>query len=428
MVDYVYSFFYSSVMVFLEIQFGKAFCSSREISWWIKILLYVEWVCALFSLSYFTHDIILRLLLIICLSFIHYLILFKTTALRGIVLSVISTSLLTVTDFAVYSLKFIISPGMNINTIFEYTISYYLSFGSQLLQLISIIFITRLFSKTDAINTSTKTWLRYLIVPFSSLFFISLIVITMDNDISEKMGTALVVFAIGLILLNIYIYYFLKNDVNREIESEKTRALYHHAEELQTIYGQLSVERDKLAKDSHEFKNKIVAWTNLLNAGEYSELSKMMGKESSKNLYSSNVFSTGNSPIDVVLNAKYYEAVSKGITFDFNLNNLSDIHIDGTDLIILLSNIMNNAIEACEKFNCDPKISIKGIIKMKRFIFTVRNTYDGVLNDGLDTTKENKSLHGFGIEAIKNIVNKYNGKYYTDYDDQWFTTYIIIPL
>jgi len=428
MVDYIYSVFYSLVMVFLIIQFGKAFLIPKGIGRLISALLIVEWVAVLCCLSYISHNILVRLIVIIAASSIHFFVFFKTTWVRSLILSVISTSLFTIIDFAVYFLKYLLVPEMSINTIFDYTISYYLGFGSQLIQLIAIIIITRTFNKTDKAGLSTRTWFRHLVIPFGSLALICLVSITMDTGISKEMGRSLFAFAMGLMCLTVYIYYFLKRDFNREIESEKNKMLYHHAEELQTAYNQLRDERERLAKDNHEFKNKVVAWSSLLRNGEYSELLEMMGKENSISTANSDVLSTGNRAIDVVLNAKYFEAVNKGISFEFNLNNLTDVHIDATDLIILLSNVLNNAIEACEKCDSNPEIAVKGVYKLNRFILTVRNTYNGELNDNLGTTKEDKSLHGYGIEAITNIVNKYNGHYYFEHEGNLFTTYIVIPM
>ena len=428
MVNYIYSVFYSLVVFFLVIQFAKVFCESKETPVWIKCLLLIEWSGLMIGLSYISHNIIVRAMVVILATFVHYLILFKTPVSKAIILSIASISLIYIIDFAVYSLKFIIAPEMTINTIFDYTVSYYMSFGSQLLQLITIILISKMFGKTDAMVISTKVWLRYLVVPFASLAFICLVVFTMDSNISEKMGKALILFAMGLVALTLYIYCFMKNDVNREIESEKNRILYRHAEELQTVYNQLSMERDRLAKDNHEFKNLTVAWTKLLNAGEHAKLLKMMEKANSRLLTNSDVLSTGNCTIDVILNAKYFEAISKGISFEFNLSNLTDVRMDDTDLIILVSNVLNNAIEACEKYNQKPEISIKGVMRFNKFLFTVRNTYNGILNDELITTKEEKSLHGFGQEAIKNVVSKYRGNYYIEHDEEFFTIYIVIPM
>ena len=70
------------------------------------------------------------------------------------------------------------------------------------------------------------------------------------------------------------------------------------------------------------------------------------------------VINTNNSVINVIMNTKYYEAKKAGASFICKINNLSGITMKETDIILLLSNLLNNAIEACEQ--CE-----KPIIKMK---------------------------------------------------------------
>lgn len=428
MVAYIHNFIYSSVMVFLVMQFGKAFGKACVIKTWVKVILCSEWIMSMFALAYISHNILVRIAVIVLFTLIHYLIFFSYSFVKSLTLSIISTSILFIADYGMYSLKYVIVPNMNINNIFDYTISYFLAISSQVFQLIIVILITKKFSKTDTSSVSSKDWFRYLIVPLVTLVFIGYIIITMDTNITEQMGSSFFYFAIGLLIFNLYIYYFIKNDLNRQIENEKNKMLVHHAEELQEVYHQLSSERDKLAKDNHEFKNKIVAWSRLLEADEKTKLLEMMNKENQRSFAGSNVFSTGNITVDVVLNAKYFEAIGKGISFEFNLSNLSEVKIDDTDIIILLSNVLNNAIEACEKCSFETEISVKGIVKLNRFVFTVRNSYDGRLNQDLGTTKHDKSCHGYGIDALKGIVAKYDGAVYFEHNEKEFTTFISIPL
>lgn len=44
----------------------------------------------------------------------------------------------------------------------------------------------------------------------------------------------------------------------------------------------------------------------------------------------------------------------------------------------------------------------------------------------MKTSKSDKKNHGYGIEIIKDIVDKYNGSYFTNYQNDIFVTYIIL--
>ena len=58
--------------------------------------------------------------------------------------------------------------------------------------------------------------------------------------------------------------------------------------------------------------------------------------------------------IDAILNSKYKETLDKGIVFIFQINDLSGIKMCDEDIVVILSNLLNNAIEACER--CSAKI------------------------------------------------------------------------
>lgn len=125
--------------------------------------------------------------------------------------------------------------------------------------------------------------------------------------------------------------------------------------------------------------------------------------------------------LDALFNTKATEAIQKGIDIDFELNDLSALPFDVSDMVVLFSNLLDNAIEACEKIEGDRVIRVSAVLKQS-FLFSVRNTTLPVeiKNDTIQTTKPNASLHGFGLSNIKLILNKYHADFVMDYEDGWF--------
>lgn len=91
----------------------------------------------------------------------------------------------------------------------------------------------------------------------------------------------------------------------------------------------------------------------------------------------------------------------------------SDISgIEDIDLCVLLGNILDNAIEACEK-SSEKNIEVSIYSDSTKLIITVINNIDfSVLNDNpeLNTSKTDISSHGYGVKTIKSIAEKYNGQ------------------
>lgn len=136
--------------------------------------------------------------------------------------------------------------------------------------------------------------------------------------------------------------------------------------------------------------------------------------------------------VNAILNTKYQEAISKHIVFVLKVNDLSRIGIDDEDLVVVLANLLNNAIEACEK--CEEKkiIKFKFMVEDELIILSVKNTYNQPLvydNDEIRTSKTvEPEAHGVGIKNIIRIVEKYEGEYVIQDNDKEFYFSLIIPI
>lgn len=136
--------------------------------------------------------------------------------------------------------------------------------------------------------------------------------------------------------------------------------------------------------------------------------------------------------VNAILNTKYQEAISKHIVFVFKVNDLSRIGIDDEDLVVVLANLLNNAIEACEK--CEEKkiIKFKFMVEDELIILSVKNTYNQPLvydNDEIRTSKTvEPEAHGVGIKNIIRIVEKYEGEYVIQHNKMEFYFSLIIPV
>ena len=101
--------------------------------------------------------------------------------------------------------------------------------------------------------------------------------------------------------------------------------------------------------------------------------------------------------------------------------------IEEIEMCIVLGNLLDNSIEACEKIptGYERTIQLK-IIQVEEYlsIYIKNSIFDGIKleEDKIQTTKADKLFHGFGLENINEIVDKYNG--HMDYE-QVENTFIV---
>lgn len=138
---------------------------------------------------------------------------------------------------------------------------------------------------------------------------------------------------------------------------------------------------------------------------------------------------TGSVVVDAVINRRLEVCAEKSIEMKC-LIDTQFVSENDVDVSILLSNLLDNAIEGCS--NTDyPQIEL--IVKKKKSLtyITVKNSIAcSVLDENpkLKTSKKDKSAHGYGIRSIKNIVNKYNGSVDFWEEDSCFVSEIWLEL
>ena len=198
------------------------------------------------------------------------------------------------------------------------------------------------------------------------------------------------------------------------------------------MYRSVSENYEIQKRKSHEFKNQILCIESLLKDHEYDEASKYVNNISKTFMGERNVINTNHVIINAVLNTKYQEAISKHMVFVFKVNDLSKIGIDDEDLVVVLANLLNNAIEACEKCEEKKVIKFKFMIEDELIILSVKNTYNQPLiynNDEIKTSKTvEQDVHGVGIKNIIRIVEKYEGEYVIQNSEREFYFSLIIPI
>ena len=135
---------------------------------------------------------------------------------------------------------------------------------------------------------------------------------------------------------------------------------------------------------------------------------------------------SGNESIDIVLNYKIGEAMEKDILteYDISIIDTSIYKISDEKLFIVLYNLLENAIEACEKVEKGKRwiyVKIHHINEMLKIqisnSFIIKPIYK---NSKLITSKENKDLHGLGLDSAREVIEEYGGYFEYNYDSNIF--------
>ena len=165
------------------------------------------------------------------------------------------------------------------------------------------------------------------------------------------------------------------------------------------LYRSISENLEKQRRKTHEYKNQILCIDALVENKSYTELEKYVRKISGGLNKELDVINTNHALINAIINTKYQEAVNKDILFVVRIGDLSDLGMRDEDIVIILSNLLDNAIEACE--TCDKRIiRLKFVKGDGNIVISVKNTFQGTIlcrNGEIATTKKDALEHGIGI-------------------------------
>ncbi len=194
-------------------------------------------------------------------------------------------------------------------------------------------------------------------------------------------------------------------------EEQQVKAMKKRLEEAENFYG-------SIRKVRHEMKNHMMNLKGLAESGQYREIEGYVQKMDETMQALEYKYTTGNAVTDVILNDRWRRAEQAGIRFEAEFQYNGGIPV--FDLGIVLSNLLDNAIEACEKLEPGKGFIRLGLRQKKQFwLLDVENSFDGsvLLKEGNTlplTTKQTRMPpiaieHGIGLENVRDIAERYFG-------------------
>lgn len=201
--------------------------------------------------------------------------------------------------------------------------------------------------------------------------------------------------------------------IEKEIRWKMTEKEYEKQIKYLKSYSSITVEMKKL---KHDLSKHMIIVSSYLDSGQTEEARDYTNEvlNSYKNI--NEVASIHNKIISSIINYNLRCIDENNILFRFYIDVPREIHIKDIDLTIVLSNIMDNAIEACSKIPEKSQREIELIIEYKNGLLSINetNTFSGILHkeeNKVLTDKEDTQNHGFGLENIKNSVARYGGSF-----------------
>ena len=189
----------------------------------------------------------------------------------------------------------------------------------------------------------------------------------------------------------------------------------------------------EMQKLRHDVKNNIATISALIDSGDIgdrAEAKRLLGELGERlggALGGGN--KTGISTVDTAVSQKAALCGELSITLDIHAEPLPETKIPPIDLSSVISNILDNAIEAAQK--CESPVITLKIFKYKSYLAIICENPTAaaphVINGKLATTKDGGG-HGYGMEIINEICKNNNGRFQYEFDDKNFKASAFLEL
>ncbi|RDY27740.1 ATP-binding protein [Romboutsia weinsteinii] len=235
-----------------------------------------------------------------------------------------------------------------------------------------------------------------------------------------------------IIASNIVFIFALIKLLKSTQEKAKLEVINKKLDMQYNYYLNIKESQEKVKRLYHDINNHMTNIKVIQNKND--EVDKYVASINDELKDFESTYNTGNVILDIILSEKNKLCKLKNIEFLCNIDFSKCDFVEMIDVSSVFTNLLDNAIEACEKIeNKEHKryISIRGTIVKSYYIIKCENSKTNKViskNNKILTSKKDKYIHGIGIDSIKSSIKKYDGEIDIQVEENKFVATIYIPL
>lgn len=247
----------------------------------------------------------------------------------------------------------------------------------------------------------------FLLIISLSLLGILCVLEAKQVQISVRIMSALIA---ATVLSSLIVMIFMLMNCVSKFYFESTSQLLNKQVKLQLEhYEKIEQINQEVREFRHDYRNHMICLHTLLTNNNTKEAMEYLCSITDHTIRSLRSFRSGNSVADAILNDKCGNARAHNCDIQFS-GAISD-RISAFDICTILSNALDNSIEACQRLPEDGTTriisvdcSIDGCVQL----IQVKNP--SVASETEKTSKADKDNHGFGLYNIRRTVKALDGR------------------
>lgn len=377
---------------------------------------------------------IIKILITIIIILLSMLYLYKISTIKALILTFFVQGILAIIDYIIIMILAKLYGDITALESASALIGRLIIILSRLILFVGLIILSRISTKKNnsvTADMSDKEWIQFLIFHIFTICAVMLMTSSVIKSYHSDIIAIYYIIAIGLIVLNLVVFHLISEILENSRNMKEAEALRQQSIGQLELYNSMRENYNIQRQRTHEYKNQIVCMDMLMKKKDYSKLEDYIGNISDGLDAQLDMVDTNNDVVNAIFNAKYYEAIKNDVLVVLKINDLSDIKISDNDIVTILSNLLDNAIEAAKQCDIGKRIvKIKMLYEDAVLSIAVSNSYKAepvLTEDGyIRTTKKDREEHGWGMRNVVTTLEKYNAEYIIDYKNGEFVFSIIM--
>jgi len=238
--------------------------------------------------------------------------------------------------------------------------------------------------------------------------------------------------SLAVALIIIFLIFYLHNSMSKSYDSRLKSAL--HAQEKDYYFSQSKLMQESVEKIKairHDIKVHLATVRDNSTDNQFvtDYIDRLLGDIRESETYSN----TGNIAFDSIINYKLGAVEENSIDLHLKVSVPQEISIEATDIVTILGNLLDNALEALDKVDGNKMLRLNIKYENSGVLIKIENSFIGEVKYSGKTGEERQITtlksgdgHGYGLKNIRQAVEKYNGYMKIAHEDDVFSVLVFL--
>lgn len=253
-------------------------------------------------------------------------------------------------------------------------------------------------------NQDISVIITFIIFPVSQILMIMAVNEQTFLEMSTYTGMILLAAAVGVVADGMLLYTLLRQQQMQELKLRLSE-VQGTWEIARNHYHEIEARREEFAKIRHDMRNQQMVLQDLLHQGEYEKAEKMLGTLTQAVAVTAEYVYCGDPVFNAIMGETERSCREKGVGLKYDLEIPEKLKMDPVAICSILSNMTRNAVAAAGETvgETEAFLTVKAAVKGDYLHICVENSRK-------NTVSKNRTRKGYGLEILKDLVERNHGQ------------------